>query len=156
MECTALFGIKQNTHLSDYASYQWQSKVVGYNAETQRGWLQKLGLQSSYSLVLLIMISIGGLVLLYWGVIFWHKRAQTSEYDIVVQSFSRSLIAEQRKQDAETVNKWLLRLAQDVKPEQQVLFHQAADYYQQMRYSNTLNSKIFNNLNGCLKLVHLL
>lgn len=136
---------------SDYASYQWQSKVVGYNAETQRGWLQKLGLQSSYSLVLLIMISIGGLVLLYWGVIFWHKRAQTSEYDMVVQSFSRSLIAEQRKQDAETVNKWLLRLAQDVKPEQQVLFHQAADYYQQMRYSNTLNSKNIQQFKRMLK-----
>lgn len=136
---------------SDYASYQWQSKVVGYNAETQRGWLQKLGLQSSYSLELLIMISIGGLVLLYWGVIFWHKRAQTSEYDIVVQSFSRSLIAEQRKQDAEMVNKWLLRLAQDVKPEQQVLFHQAADYYQQMRYSNTLNSKNIQQFKRMLK-----
>ena len=126
---------------SDYASYQWQSKVVGYNAETQRGWLQKLGLQSSYSLVLLIMISISGLVLLYWWVIFWRKRAQTSEYDMVVQSFYRSLTAEQRKQNAETVNQWLLRLAREVKPEQQVLFHQAADSYQQMRYSNTLNSK---------------
>jgi protein-glutamine gamma-glutamyltransferase len=136
---------------SDYASYQWQSKVVGYNAETQRGWLQKLGLQSSYALVLLIMISIGGLVLLYWGVIFWCKRAQTSEYDIVVQSFSRSLVAEQRKQDAETVNKWLLRLAQDVKPEQQVLFKQAGDYYQQMRYSNRLNSKSIQQFKQMLK-----
>ena len=136
---------------SDYASYQWQSKVVGYNAETQRGWLQKLGLQSSYSLVLLIMISIGGLVLLYWCAIFWYKRVQTSEYDIVIQSFSRSLTTEQRKQDAETVNKWLLRLAQDVKPEQQVLFHQAADYYQQMRYSNTLNSKNIQQFKRMLK-----
>ena len=136
---------------SDYASYQWQSKVVGYNAETQRGWLQKLGLQSSYSLVLLIMISIGGLVLLYWWVLFWRKSAQTSEYDMVIQSFSRSLTTEQRKQDAETVNQWLLRLAQDVKPEQQVLFHQAADYYQQMRYSNTLNPKNIQQFKGMLK-----
>ncbi|MEG1235227.1 MAG: DUF3488 domain-containing protein, partial [Acinetobacter sp.] len=136
---------------SDYASYQWQSKVVGYNAETQRGWLQKLGLQSSYSLVLLIMISIGGLVLLYWCVIFWRKRAQTSEYDIVIQSFSRSLTTEQRKQDAETVNQWLIRLAQKVKPEQQVLFQQAADYYQQMRYSKTLNSKNIQQFKQMLK-----
>ncbi|MDN5642448.1 MAG: DUF3488 and transglutaminase-like domain-containing protein [Acinetobacter sp.] len=136
---------------SDYASYQWQSKVVGYNAETQRGWLQKLGLESSYSLVLLIMISIGGLVLLYWCVIFWRKRAQTSEYDIVIQSFSRSLTTEQRKQDAETVNQWLLCLAQDVKPEQQVLFKQAADYYQQMRYSNRLNSKNIQQFKRMLK-----
>ena len=136
---------------SDYASYQWQSKVVGYNAETQRGWLQKIGLQSSYSLVLLIMIGIGGLVLLYWGVIFLHKRAQTSEYDVVVQSFSRSLTTEQRKQDAETVNKWLLRLAQDVKPEQQVLFQQAAEYYQQMRYSNRLNLKNIQQFKQMLK-----
>jgi transglutaminase-like putative cysteine protease len=136
---------------SDYASYQWQSKVVGYNAETQRGWLQKLGLESSYSLVLLIMISIGGLVLLYWWGIFWHKRAQTSEYDMVIQSFSRSLTTDQRKQDAETVNKWLLRLAQDVKSEQQVLFHQAADYYQQMRYSNRLNSKNIQQFKRVLK-----
>ena len=136
---------------SDYASYQWQSKVVGYNAETQRGWLQKLGLQSSYSLVLLIMISIGGLVLLYWCAIFWCKRAQTSEYDIVIQSFSRSLTTEQRKQDVETVNQWLLRLAQEVKPEQQVLFKQAADYYQQMRYSNRLNSKNIQQFKRMLK-----
>ena len=136
---------------SDYASYQWQSKIVGYNAEAQRGWLQKLGLESSYSLVLLIMISIGGLVLLYWCVISWHKRAQTSEYDVVIQSFSRSLTVEQRKQDAETVNQWLLCLAQDVKPEQQVLFHQAADYYQQMRYSNRLNSKNIQQFKRVLK-----
>ena len=125
--------------------------MVGYNAETQRGWLQKLGLQSSYSLALLIMISIGGLVLLYWWVLFWRKSAQTSEYDMVIQSFSRSLTTEQRKQDAETVNQWLLRLAQDVKPEQQVLFHQAADYYQQMRYSNTLNPKNIQQFKGMLK-----
>ena len=92
-----------------------------------------------------------GLVLLYWCAIFWCKRAQTSEYDIVIQSFSRSLTTEQRKQDAETVNKWLLRLAQDVKPEQQVLFHQAADYYQQMRYSNTLNSKNIQQFKRMLK-----
>ena len=136
---------------SDYASYQWQSKVVGYNAETQRGWLQKLGLQSSYSLVLLIMISIGGLVLLYWCVISWRKRTQTSEYDIVIQSFSRSLTTEQRKQDVETVNQWLLRLAQEVKPEQQVLFKQAADYYQQIRYFNLLNSKNIQQFKGMLK-----
>ncbi|MEN3967612.1 DUF3488 and transglutaminase-like domain-containing protein [Acinetobacter sp. BWR-L5] len=136
---------------SDYASYQWQSKVVGYNAEAQRGWLQKLGLQSTYSLVLLIIISIGGLVLLYWWVIFCRKRAQTSEYDIVIQSFSRSLTTEQRKQDAETVNQWLLRLAQDVKPEQQVLFKQAGDYYQKIRYSNTLNSKNIQQFKRMLK-----
>jgi hypothetical protein len=47
----------------------------------------------------------------------------------------------QRKQDAETVNQWLLRLAQEVKPEQQALFKQAADYYQQIRYFNPLNAK---------------
>ncbi|MEG2262965.1 MAG: DUF3488 domain-containing protein, partial [Acinetobacter sp.] len=127
------------------------SKVVGYNAETQRGWLQKLGLQSSYSLVLLIIISMGGLVLLYWCVIFWRKRAQTSDYDTVVQYFSRSLTAEQRKQDAETVNQWLLRLAQEAKPEQRFLFNQAADYYQQMRYSNRLNAKNTQQFKRMLK-----
>lgn len=136
---------------SDYASYQWQSKVVGYNAETQRGWLQKLGLQSSYSLVLLIMISIGGLVLLYWFAIFWRKRAQISEDDLAILHFSKSLTAEQRKQNAETVNKWLLRLAQEVKPEQQVLFKQAADYYQQIRYFNLLNAKNIQQFKRMLK-----
>ena len=136
---------------SDYASYQWQSKVVGYNAETQRGWLQKLGLQSSYSLVLLIMISIGGLVLLYWFAIFWRKRAQISEYDLAILHFSKSLTAEQRKQNAETVNQWLLRLAQEVKPEQQVLFKQAADYYQQIRYFNRLNAKNIQQFKRMLK-----
>ena len=136
---------------SDYASYQWQSKVVGYNAETQRGWLQKLGLQSSYSLVLLIMISIGGLVLLYWWVIFWRKRAQISEYDLAILHFSKCLTAEQRKQNAETVNQWLLRLAREVKPEQQVLFKRAAAFYQQMRYSNTLNSKNIQQFKRMLK-----
>jgi hypothetical protein len=90
------------------------------------------------------------LVLLYWWVIFWRKRAQTSEYDIVIQFFSK-LTTEQRKQDAETVNKWLLRLAQDVKPEQQVLFKQAADYYQQMRYFNRLNSKNIQQFKRMLK-----
>src|SRR5690606_39605691 len=50
---------------SDYASYQWQSKVVGYNAESQQSWLSKLGLGSVYSSVIILLGNIVLLILAY-------------------------------------------------------------------------------------------
>jgi len=44
-----------------------------------------------------------------------------------------------------------LRLAQEVKPEQQALFKQAADYYQQIRYFNPLNAKNIQQFKRMLK-----
>ena len=63
---------------SDYASYQWQSKVVGYNAESQQGWLAKLGLSSVYSSVIILISGIGILILLYILKIYRKHPANTA------------------------------------------------------------------------------
>ena len=52
---------------SDYAGFQWQSKVVGYDAEKQSGWMKKLGLTSAYSYGLVLIFGILGLLLIYLG-----------------------------------------------------------------------------------------
>ena len=56
---------------SDYASYQWQSKVVGYNAESQRNWFQKIGLNSIYSGVISLIVATLCLILLYFTYIYF-------------------------------------------------------------------------------------
>lgn len=74
---------------SDYASYQWQSKVVGYNAESQQGWLAKLGLSSVYSSVIILISGIGILILLYIIKIYLKARQLQSPFDYSIQQFNQ-------------------------------------------------------------------
>ena len=76
---------------SDYASYQWQSKVVGYNAESQQGWLAKLGLSSVYSSVIILISGIGILILLYIIKIYLKARQLQSPFDYSIQQFNQTL-----------------------------------------------------------------
>src|SRR5690606_5401866 len=87
---------------SDYASYQWQSKVVGYNAESQQGWLSKLGLGSVYSSVMILLGSIALLILAYVFRIYLKARQAQSPFDRAIQRLNQSLSDQLKKQPAET------------------------------------------------------
>ena len=76
---------------SDYASYQWQSKVVGYNAESQQGWLAKLGLDSIYSSVVILISGISILIFLYILRIYLKARQAQAPYDRMIQQLNQSL-----------------------------------------------------------------
>ncbi len=120
---------------SDYASYQWQSKVVGYDAESQRHWFGRLGLHSNYALVAVLVSSILILLLGYWGWIFWKKRQQGSRVHRALDKFSKRLPAQLQKHNAETVSVWMQRLAAQVDENEQEAFKRLGVSYQQYTYA---------------------
>ena len=120
---------------SDYASYQWQSKVVGYNAESQQGWLAKLSLSSVYSSVIILISGIGILVLLYILKIYFKNRQLQSPFEHSIQQFNQSLKKDLRKQSAETFHQWMLRLSQQVQDKDQTVFFEAIRLFEKSIYS---------------------
>ena len=119
---------------SDYASYQWQSKVVGYNAESQRSWFQKIGLDSVYSGVFSLMAGIFSLVLLYFSYIFWNLRQQKSVLDHAIDQFNAKLNMELQQRRGETFSAWMERLAKHVPVEDKHHFQLLKTKYEHYRY----------------------
>ena len=122
---------------SDYASYQWQSKVVGYNAESQQNWLSKLGLGSVYSSVIILLGSIALLILAYIFRIYLKARQAQSPFDRAIQQLNQSLTDHLKKQPAETFHHWMQRLSQQVQIENQTAFIQAIQVFEKNLYSGT-------------------
>lgn len=121
---------------SDYASYQWQSKVVGYNAESQQGWLAKLGLSSVYSSVIILISGIGILILLYILKIYLKNRQLKSPFDYSIQQFNQPLNKDLKRQPAETFHQWMLRLSQQVQDKDQTVFFEVIRLFETSIYSN--------------------
>ena len=146
------FTMLKNLHiLSDYASYQWQSKVVGYTAEKQQSWLSKLGLHSAYASALVLLSSIVVVIILYFVWIYYRNRQYVSAYEQAIQQFSKQLQQNLRKQPAETFYMWMHRLAEWVEKDQQPIFIQTAEYYQQQRFSCEFNDQQAMKFKGMLK-----
>lgn len=125
---------------SDYASYQWQRKVIGYDAEAQRSWMSKLGLHSTYSAILVMLILIITLVAAY---MLWHtlkSRAQFSTFERVLQQFNQGLPQELRQAEYETVNAWLSRLSMEVKSEKRIMFEKAIQIFEKNHYAQSVAS----------------
>ena len=120
---------------SDYASYQWQSKVVGYNAESQQNWLSKLGLSSAYSSIIVLLGSIALLILAYGLRIYLKARQAQSPFDRAIQQLNQSLADDLKKQPAETFHHWMQRLSQQVKIENQSIFIEAIRLFEKYLYS---------------------
>ena len=120
---------------SDYASYQWQSKVVGYNAESQQNWLSKLGLSSAYSSIVVLLGSIALLILAYGLRIYLKARQAQSPFDRAIQQLNQSLADDLKKQPAETFHHWMQRLSQQVKIENQSAFIEAIRLFEKYLYS---------------------
>lgn len=120
---------------SDYASYQWQSKVVGYNAESQQNWLSKLGLSSVYSSIVVLLGSIALLILAYGLRIYLKARQAQSPFDRAIQQLNQSLADDLKKQPAETFHHWMQRLSQQVKVENQSAFIEAIRIFEKYLYS---------------------
>lgn len=120
---------------NDYASYQWQSKVVGYNAESQRSWFQKIGLNSVYSGVLALISGVIALSLLYLGWIYWQRLRKVSALERSLERFNKQLAPQLQKQPAETISVWLQRLSLQAEPDEQIYFQQLAQLHAQYAYA---------------------
>lgn len=97
----------------DYANYQWQSKVVGFDQENQRSWLQKLSIKDlSQQLIYLIV----GIFVILGLSVWWlsrQQRIQLSQLDKALQRLSKKIekVALQRLVN-EPVLTWFKRIEQ--------------------------------------------
>ncbi len=139
------FSMIKNLHVwSDYATYQWQSKVVGYNADTQKKWFKKIGMHSSYAGVLLLVVSISGCVLIYY---LWHLRKNyksKTDYDHAIHSFSKPLPEDAKKMPHESFRTWLIRLSLNLPEDERQPFSEAIQIYERSVYGS--NGQQFENI----------
>lgn len=126
---------------SDYLSYQWQNKVVGYDAEKQKSWLSRLGLDSTYGYVIILIVGIGGVLLFYVGFYWWRQRQQQVEYQRLILKFQKQLPTPMHKRQAETFQTWMQRLMSSV--EDHKSFEQVIVLYQKIVFmeSNSPSDK---------------
>ncbi|RZG76149.1 transglutaminaseTgpA domain-containing protein [Acinetobacter sp. WCHAc060025] len=134
---------------SDYASYQWQSKVVGYDAEKQNSWMKKLGLDSSYSYGLVLIFGILGLLAVYWGISKLYHRQQLSAFEQIMLNFNQNLEPDFQKAESETFQQWMKRLSQH--SGQQDCFEQANQIFQNIVYLPTQNQQDIQKFKFLLK-----
>lgn len=134
---------------SDYASYQWQSKVVGYDAEKQNSWMKKLGLDSSYSYGLVLIFGILGLLAVYWGISKFYHRQQLSAFEQIMLNFNQNLEPDFQKAESETFQQWMKRLSQH--SEHQDCFEQANQIFQNIVYLPTQNQQDIQKFKFLLK-----
>ncbi|MCU4367553.1 DUF3488 and transglutaminase-like domain-containing protein [Acinetobacter courvalinii] len=132
---------------SDYLSYQWQSKVVGYDAEKQKNWLSRLGLDSSYGYVIILVVGIGSILLIYGGWYWWGQRGKQKQYQRLIIQFEKQLPQHLHKYPAETFHSWIQRIALLV--EKQTPFEQVSVLYQKIVFleqNDQLNIQEFKRL----------
>lgn len=144
------FNLLKNIRVwSDYVGFQWQNKVVGYNAETQKGWLRKLGFNSNYAYGFIIIFGIVGLGLLYWFIsrVYVHHQVSPTQRRII--QFSKRLTEDQKQQTGESFQHWMERLALQVS--HPLCFEQAINIFQKIVYLNQNDSKLFKKFENLLK-----
>lgn len=134
---------------SDYISYQWQSKVVGYDADKQSSWMAKFGLTSSYSLALILTLGLLILGGLYFMIVQIKSYFELSELERILKHFSASLEQSNQRIHAETFEQWMLRLSDLV--EQKSIFEQANRVFQQLVYAPNTNKVLLKQLDILLK-----
>ncbi len=134
---------------SDYANFQWQSKVVGYDAEKQNSWMKKLGLTSNYSYGLVLIFGVLGLLLMYWGITKFYIRQQLSDIEKVLLDFSRQLDVNDRRVASETFQQWMRRLS--LKTEHMSSFEQANLLFQKLTYLADKNQQDIQKFKILLK-----
>ncbi|MFB2538172.1 transglutaminaseTgpA domain-containing protein [Acinetobacter sp. c3-l95] len=123
--------------MSDYANYQWQSKIVGYDQESQANWLQKLSIQNLSQQLLVMLVSI---IVMIGLMVWWLNRGQRvkqSALDKTLQNLS-SRLAKYNLQRIhnEPILTWFKRIENEVdQPEQ---LKKAQDLYRQHMYIQVL------------------
>nr|WP_153389510.1 DUF3488 and transglutaminase-like domain-containing protein [Acinetobacter wanghuae] len=136
----------------DYASYQWQSKVVGYNSESQQKWFEKLGLKSTYMAILTLFSAVLFLMLLYFTVISLKKRHSVSSLDREIDRFNKQLSFELKRQSNETFRQWLQRISLGVDDEKRMKFMQTIQIYDRVMYAGSeKNDADLKEFKGLLK-----
>lgn len=131
--------LKQVRIWSDYAAFQWQDKVVGFDAQQQNKWMSWLGLQSRYAFILVLIAGIVGLGVLYYVIHTYSSSIQKHPIEKILDRFSRRLPQQDQKHFGESFKTWINRLA----IEYPVVFdtHQLIQLHQNIVYTDQLDQK---------------
>lgn len=134
---------------NDYLSYQWQSKIVGYDAEKQKNWLSKLGLDSTYGYVVVLIIGISGILISFLFFAWWRHRKQQAIYQRMILKFQKQLPKHLQKIPTETFQTWMQRLSLTV--ENQQPFKQVIVLYQKIVFLEQMNDSDLQQFKKLLK-----
>lgn len=95
----------------DYANYQWQSKVIGFDRENQRNWLHKLSIKDFSQQLLILLFGF----FIFVGVMIWwlsrQQKVKISDLDKALLKLSNRLVkVGLHRADNEPVLTWLNRV----------------------------------------------
>jgi len=146
------FALLKNLRIwSDYASYQWQRNVIGYDSEAQKQWLSRLGLHSLYSTVLVLCFGGAALALFYFLILKLRARQRLPLVQRLIMNFSKRLPRVWQKQQSETFEQWMRRLMQYCPEMQQSLFQRLIQHYQKIVFMEQRDSDDIVQLKKMLK-----
>lgn len=123
--------LRQMQVWSDYASYQWQSKVVGYDVDSQKNFLGKLGLTSTRQFIWVLIGGIFALGILYFIWLYWRQNRQYNVYQLQIMRLNRQLPTALRQQTGESFAMWIKR----IQIESQDCFGKVVEIYQRVHYA---------------------
>ena len=105
--------LKQLRIWSDYASFQWQDKVVGFDSERQKKWMSLLGIKSNYAYGILIIAGLFAIGMIYYLVWRFRTFNQQTRINRILNRFAQKLSADQHNRKGESFKSWMLRLAHE-------------------------------------------
>lgn len=116
---------------SDYASYQWQSKVVGYDVDKQKNFLQQFGLNSIRQYLMWLFILTAMTIIVIYMYYLRQQRLKYSFYQYEILKFNRQLNADLQQKTGESFAQWLMRL----NPSSASCFNEIIALYQRVHYA---------------------
>lgn len=151
-----LYWKQRNFHLtqrfriwSDYLQYQWQSKVVGYNVDQQKSFFSKLGIQSIYTAIMVMLLGICAVIIVYYLYVMFKKRQRSSFIEYEINRFQKKMPPHMRKAKSETFKAWMLRLSIHVNNQQP--FSDVVKLYEKIHFQEQHSHKDFIKFKQLLK-----
>lgn len=134
---------------SDYASFQWQNKIVGYDTDKQKKWMSLLGLSSNYALGLLLITAISIIGLMYFIVSKLKVFSGQSKQQRLINAFNKGLAKAHRKYAYESFQAWIERLARNI--EHKKCFLDLIRLHHQIIYLNQSDKLIIKQFEKLIK-----
>ncbi len=141
--------LKQLRVWSDYASFQWQNKVVGYDTDQQKKWISLLGLGSNYALGLILIVSVMALGLIYYIISKIKKISGQSKQQRLIDGFNKGLAKDQQRYAYESFQAWIERLGQSA--DCKTCFSDLIGLHHQIVYLNQTDKLVIDQFKNLLK-----
>lgn len=92
---------------SDYVTYQWQSKVVGYDVESQKRWFDRLGFNGTYTAILVLFFGTLIVICIYLSWICYLNFKRRDRVKWALNQLLRQLPDHLQKKSYESIVGWL-------------------------------------------------